>query len=70
MAAHAAGAQLPAATARSIDSLMTAEMSAKRIPGAAVAIVDDGKVVFKKAYGIANLETETPVTANSVFELA
>lgn len=70
MAAHAAGAQLPAATARSIDSLMAAEMGAKRIPGAAIAIVDDGKVVFKKAYGIANLETETPVTANSVFELA
>ncbi|MGH7713659.1 MAG: serine hydrolase domain-containing protein [Gemmatimonadaceae bacterium] len=49
---------------------MTREMRARRIPGAAIAIVDDGKVVLKRAYGIANLETDTPVSLNSVFELA
>jgi CubicO group peptidase (beta-lactamase class C family) len=63
-------AQVPAATATAIDSLVAREMSARRIPGAAIAIVDNGKTVFKKAYGIANLETETPVSVNSVFELA
>jgi CubicO group peptidase (beta-lactamase class C family) len=45
-------------------------MQAYAIPGAAIAVVDKGKVIFKKAYGVANLETDTPVKTNSVFELA
>jgi CubicO group peptidase (beta-lactamase class C family) len=45
-------------------------MRSKRIPGVAFAIVDNGNVVLKKAYGSANLETETPLSVNSVFELA
>jgi CubicO group peptidase (beta-lactamase class C family) len=53
-----------------IDSLVTREMQARRIPGVAIAVVDNGKITFKRAYGIANLEQETPVTLNSVFELA
>lgn len=53
-----------------IDSLVTREMQARRIPGVAIAVVDNGNIVFKKAYGIANLEQDSPVTVNSVFELA
>lgn len=57
-------------TATDIDSLMESEMRALRIPGAAVAIVESGSIVFQKAYGIANLETETPMKTDSIFELA
>jgi len=53
-----------------IDSLITREMRERRIPGVAYAVVNDGKVVLKKAYGFGNLETEMPLTVNSVFELA
>jgi CubicO group peptidase (beta-lactamase class C family) len=70
LGASAGDAQITPAKTAAIDSLVTSEMRARRIPGAAIAIVDDGKTVYKKAYGIANLETETPVTLNSVFELA
>src|SRR5688500_3663215 len=56
-------------TAR-VDSLITAEMKTRRIPGVAIAVVDDGNVVMKKAYGTANLETETPMRTDAVFELA
>ena len=39
-------------------------------PGVAVAVVKDGKIVFKKGYGMANLEHNVPITANSVFDIA
>ena len=39
-------------------------------PGAAVAIVQDGKILYKKGYGIANLEYDTPITPTSIFHIA
>jgi len=39
-------------------------------PGVAVAIVQDGKIVFKKGYGAANLEYDIPVTTKTVFQIA
>jgi len=54
----------------SIDAYIAREMQARRIPGVAVAVVERGAVTFKKAYGVANLETDTPVRTNSVFQLA
>src|SRR5262245_15199448 len=53
-----------------IDAYITSEMQTRRIPGAAIAVVEKGKVILKRAYGMANLETESPVKTNSVFELA
>jgi len=38
-------------------------------PGAAVAALGDGKVIFRKCYGLANLETKSLITENSVFNL-
>ena len=38
-------------------------------PGAAVAVIHDGKVVFKSGYGLANLELQVPITPHSVFYL-
>ena len=39
-------------------------------PGAAVAVVQDGKLVFAKGYGIANLEYDIPITSNTIFHVA
>lgn len=39
-------------------------------PGAIIAIVKDGQLVFKKAYGLSNLEDKTKVQANTNFRLA
>ena len=65
MAALAQGTRL-----ESIDAYVTREIETRRIPGAAVAVVEHGRVAFKKAYGVANLETDAPVRTNSVFQLA
>ena len=53
-----------------IDRYITEQMQARRIPGVAIAVVENGKMVLKRAYGIADLETDTPVKINSIFELA
>ena len=39
-------------------------------PGAAVAILRDGEVIFKKGYGMANLEYGIPITPSSIFHIA
>lgn len=42
----------------------------KDSPGCAVGIVQHGELVFKKGYGMANLEYEVPITPRTVFCLA
>jgi CubicO group peptidase (beta-lactamase class C family) len=39
-------------------------------PGAAVAIVRDGAVIYKKGYGMANLEYDIPISPSSIFHIA
>jgi len=39
-------------------------------PGAAIAVEKDGKVVFKKGYGSAELEYNIPITPSTVFHIA
>ena len=39
-------------------------------PGAAVIVVKDGKTIFRKGYGLANMELNIPVKPEMVFRLA
>jgi CubicO group peptidase (beta-lactamase class C family) len=39
-------------------------------PGCAIAVARDGRMVHENGYGMANLETGTPITPASVFHLA
>lgn len=39
-------------------------------PGCAVAIVQDGEIVFEQGYGLADLETKTPITPATSFNVA
>ncbi|HEY6332995.1 MAG TPA: serine hydrolase domain-containing protein [Blastocatellia bacterium] len=39
-------------------------------PGAALVVVKDGSVIYKKGYGIANLEYDIPITPSTVFHVA
>ena len=41
-----------------------------KAPGAAVAVIKEGKVIFKSTKGLANMEEDKPITSQSVFELA
>ncbi|MGH7467937.1 MAG: hypothetical protein ACRENP_08120 [Longimicrobiales bacterium] len=48
-----AGRSVPA----TIVSIVNHEMKLRRIPGVAVAVVENGRVTFQRAYGMSNLET-------------
>jgi CubicO group peptidase (beta-lactamase class C family) len=39
-------------------------------PGCAILVVDDGKIVFKRAYGIANMDAGCPITTATAFNIA
>jgi D-alanyl-D-alanine carboxypeptidase len=58
------------ARADSVDNYMKEELERRRIPGAALAVARDGKLVKARGYGVANVEHDVPVTADTVFELA
>lgn len=46
------------------DPIFADRMEKLHIPGAAVAVVKDGKILFAKGYGVADLEKKTPVVAD------
>lgn len=56
--------------ADAIDDYLVREMALRKIPGMALAVARDGEVVRVSSYGLANVETATPVSADSVFAIA
>lgn len=51
-----------------IDAVVMAELKKQKIPGVAVAVIHKGKEVVAKGYGLANVEHDVPVTADTVFQ--
>src|SRR5882724_6028570 len=39
-------------------------------PGAALIAYKDGQVIYKRGYGIANLEYDVPITTSTIFHVA
>lgn len=64
----AGGTLSPGQTAK-VDALF-ADFNQPDVPGASVAIIRDGAVVFAKSYGLADLETKTRITPETNFRLA
>lgn len=60
----------PAVPAARLDSLVGARMAERRIPGVAIGVAWNGRILIQRAWGLANVETGTPLTTRSVFELA
>lgn len=54
-----------------VDDIINASIQKKEIPGAVLAVVRDGKLVYLKAYGNKSVYPKTePMTENTVFDLA
>ena len=51
-----------------IDEYILSEMQKEKVPGLALAIIKDGKVVKAKGYGFANVEHQVPVKPETVFQ--
>lgn len=66
----AAGAQTPSFITDSLDRYIERGMQQWQIPGLAIAIVKDGKVVLMKGYGVRELGKPDKVDANTLFIIA
>jgi len=56
--------------AKAVDKIMTATMTAWKIPGAAIAIVKNDRVIYLKSYGVKELGKTDPVTPDTLFHIA
>ncbi|MCD6017373.1 MAG: serine hydrolase [Bacteroidetes bacterium] len=54
----------------SLDIYIKREMVRWNLPGLAIAVVKDGKVVHIKGYGYSDITKKTPVTENTEFQIA
>ena len=52
--------------AEEFEKIIVQERLRTGTPGVAVALVKDDRVVFAKAFGVANLETETPMSTDTL----
>jgi CubicO group peptidase (beta-lactamase class C family) len=52
----------------SVDTFVLTEMANRRIPGLALAVIQNGALVKVKGYGLANIELDVPVTPQIVFQ--
>lgn len=53
-----------------IDATIEPMLRKARIPGAAIAVVANGEIVFAKGYGYRDLEARRPLTADTLYPIA
>lgn len=51
-----------------LQAFIPAFMQQSNIPGAAIAVIRNGKLVWQQGFGVANADTKLPVTNQTVFE--
>ncbi len=61
--------QIPDSLSKKVDAIFT-EYDKTNIPGCALAIMKDGKIIYKRAYGMSNLEYNLAITPSSIFHIA
>ena len=61
--------QIDAAVAK-LDGVVTDAMQRSGVPGVAVAVVKDDRVVYSKGFGVRRVGSTEPVDQNTVFQLA
>ena len=59
-----------AARGDEVDEYVRAEMAKRHIPGAAVLVMREGRVVKRKAYGLANVELKVEAGEETLFQVA
>jgi D-alanyl-D-alanine carboxypeptidase len=58
-----------AARADEVDKYVRAFLQERHVPGAAIAVIENGKTVKMRGYGTASVEFGVPVTKDTVFEI-
>ena len=55
---------------KEIDELVNKALTSFNVPGIAVAIIKDGKVLHAKGYGVRNINNKAKVNADTLFQIA
>jgi len=56
-------------TKQKIDAYIEDVIAINEIPGAALAVIKDGKIIYENYYGKASLEENKPVNQNTIFKI-
>lgn len=51
-----------------VDAYVDSQLKAQRIPGIGLGVMRDGHIVKARGYGLANVELNVPVTAETIFQ--
>jgi CubicO group peptidase (beta-lactamase class C family) len=70
LAACSSPPDTPEGRAEAVDAIVQDVMAANDVPGASVAIVHHGDVVYQPSYGVADRATERPATDSTIYQLA
>ena len=65
----ASAATFAQVTSNKIDSLMEEVIIKFKVAGASIAVVKDGKVIYKKGFGVKSIETKLPVNESTNFAI-
>ena len=53
-----------------IDDMINAEIIDGNIPGAVAMVVRNGQIAYFKSFGVAGIETQTPMRKDHIFRIA
>lgn len=59
----------PVGPERAVVEFLQSEMAERHIPGLQVAVIQNGKSLLSKAFGVASIQYGVPVSADSVFSI-
>ena len=57
-------------TTSQIDSMANKDLKLFHVPGIAIGIVKDGKLIYSKGFGVSSMLTQKPVDAETLFGIA
>ena len=57
-------------TSKIIDSWIPYKIQYSQIPGFSVGIVHNGKLIYQKGFGVADVKLKIPVTPKTCFRIA
>ncbi|WP_276561818.1 MULTISPECIES: serine hydrolase domain-containing protein [Brevibacillus] len=52
-----------------IEQLVKKTMESEKIPGAAIVVVKEGETIYKQSFGVTDIQKQTSVTADTLFEI-
>ena len=69
LAAATTGRNLPDEKAKAAVDEIFADLTKPGSPGCALAVARDGKIIYEKGYGLANIEEDVAITPQTVFDI-